>query len=67
MKRTTYTLPEAMDKLGYRSANSFFQFVRKYTEAFVIMKHGPGTQVHYHKATLDRFAERHEHFKKEKS
>jgi hypothetical protein len=67
MKRTTYTLQEAMNKLGYRSANSFFQFVREYSEAFVIMKQGPGTQVHYHKATLDRFAERREHFKKEKS
>ena len=67
MKRTTYSLQEAMDKLGYRSANSFFHFVRKYSDAFVIMKQGPGTQVHYHKATLDRFAERREHFKKEKS
>lgn len=67
MKRTTYTLQEAMDKLGYRSANSFFQFVRKYSEAFVTMKQGPGTQVHYHKVTLDRFVEMREHFKKEKS
>jgi hypothetical protein len=67
MKPMTYTLQEAMNKLGYRSANSFFQFVRKYSEAFIIMKQGPGTQVHDHKATLDRFAERRERFKKEKS
>ena len=67
MERTTYTLQEAMDKLGYRSANSFFRLVRKYSEAFVIMKQGLGTQVRYHKATLDRFAERREPFKKEKS
>ena len=67
MKGTTDTLQEAMDKLGYRSANSFFRFVRMCSEAFVMMKQGPGTQVHYDKVTLHRFVEMREHFQKEKS
>lgn len=62
----TYTLRQAMDRLGFMSANAFFQLERKYPEAFVIMKRGPGRDVRYHKATLDRFAQRRAYFRQEK-
>lgn len=70
--RNTYTRQQAMERLGIKSANTFFQLERKYPEAFVVMKRGPGQDVHsrrhveYDKATLDRFAERREHFRQEK-
>jgi hypothetical protein len=68
----TYTRQQAMDRLGFKSANAFFQLERKYPEAFVVMKRGPGTDVHsrrnveYDKATLDGFAERRKNFRQEK-
>lgn len=62
----TYTRQQAMDRLGFKSANVFFQLERKYPDAFVVMKRGPGRDIRYHKATLDRFAERREYFKQEK-
>ena len=40
----TYTREQAMDRLGFRSANVFFQLERKYPEAFVVMKRGPGRE-----------------------
>jgi hypothetical protein len=67
MNDKTYTLTEAMHRLGIRSANAFFQLERKYPHAFVIMKRGSGKDYHsrkgvlYHKATLDSFAERREY------
>ena len=61
-----YTLKEAMARLGFKSANAFFQLERKYPDAFVVMKRGPGRDIRYHKATLDRFAERREYFKQGK-
>ncbi|HET8671151.1 MAG TPA: hypothetical protein VFM05_11145, partial [Candidatus Saccharimonadales bacterium] len=66
----TYTLKEAMERLGLQSANVFFRLEREYPEAFVVMK-GTGKNansrlgVAYDKATLDRFAERGEYFKQE--
>ncbi|HSB02850.1 MAG TPA: hypothetical protein VLE49_19530 [Anaerolineales bacterium] len=62
----TYTREQAMDRLGFRSANAFFQLERKYPDAFVIMKRGPGRDFRYDKATLDRFVERRAYFKQEK-
>lgn len=71
MNTGTYTLKEAMDRLGLKSANALFQLERKYPEAFVVMRRGPGKDVNsrrkiqYDKATLDRFAERREYFRQE--
>lgn len=62
----TYTRQQAMDRLGFKSANAFFQLERKHPDAFVVMKRGPGRDLQYHKATLDRFAERRESFEQEK-
>ena len=67
----TYTLKQAMERLGLQSANIFFRLEREYPTAFVVMKH-TGKSVNsrlgvvYDKATLDRFAERREYFKQEK-
>ena len=60
-----------MDRLGLQSANVFFRLEREYPAAFVIMKRtGKNANgrlgVVYDKATLDRFAERHEYFEQEK-
>jgi hypothetical protein len=68
----TYTLKQAMDRLGLRSANALFQLERSYPEAFVVMKQDNPKDLHsrrnvrYDKATLDRFAERREYFIQEK-
>ena len=68
----TYTLKEAMERLGVKSEHTFFQLERKYPDAFVVMNRGSGKDVHirknlqYHKATLDRFAERRGYIKQEK-
>lgn len=67
MDTTTYTRLQAMERLGLKSANAFFQLVRKYPDAFVIMKQGKGKDdIRYHKVTLNRFAERREYFRQEK-
>ena len=72
MSTETYTLKQAMERLGLQSANAFFQLERKYPEAFVVIKRGSGkdprsrTGVEYDKATLERFAERREQFKQQK-
>ena len=72
MNTETYTLKQAMERLGLQSANAFFQLERKYPEAFVVIKRVSSkdaksrTGVEYDKATLERFAERREYFKKEK-
>jgi hypothetical protein len=72
MNPETYTLKQAMDRLGIRSANAFFQLERKYPEAFVVIKRGSGkdaksrTGLEYDKTTLEKFAARREYFKQEK-
>lgn len=73
MNTETYTLKQAMERLGLQSANAFFQLERKYPEAFVVIKRGSSkdaksrTGVEYDRATLERFAEKREYFKQEKS
>jgi hypothetical protein len=65
----TYTLNDAMERLGLKSSNALFQLERRHPEAFVVMKRDHGKDVHsrrnvhYDKATLDRFAENREFFK----
>lgn len=66
MSPQTYTRQQAMDRLGIKSANVFFQLIRKYPDAFVIMKGSHNKDARYDKATLDRFAERRNYFKQEK-
>ncbi len=71
MNTETYTLKEAMDRLGVKGANAFDQLERRYPEVFVIVKQGTSryTRYHhtqYHKATIDRFVEMREYFKREK-
>ena len=66
----TYNLKEAMERLGLRSANVFFRLERKYPTAFVVMKRAGKSGnsrlgVAYDRATIDRFAERSEHFQPE--
>ena len=62
----TYTREQAMERLGFKSANAFFQLERKHPDAFVVMKRGPGNRnILYHKVTLDRFAESRERFEQE--
>jgi len=70
----TYTLKEAMERLGIKSANAFFQLERKYPDAFVVMQRGFSKKdvhsrkdIQYHKAMIDRFAERRQYFKEERS
>jgi hypothetical protein len=68
----TYTLNEAMDRLGLKSANALFKLERSYPDAFIVMKRAHGKDLHsrrniqYNKATLDRFAEMREYFKQGK-
>jgi hypothetical protein len=72
MSSETYTLKQAMERLGLQSANAFFQLERKYPEAFVVIKRASSkdarsrTGVEYDKAALERFAQRREQFKQEK-
>jgi hypothetical protein len=71
MNTETYTLRQAMERLGLQSANVFFRLERAYPAAFVIMKRtGKNSNgrlgVVYDKTTLDGFAERREYFKQEK-
>lgn len=63
----TYTRQQAMERLGLKSANVFFQLERKYPQAFVIMKQGKSRDTNrYDKATIDKFAEMREYYIKEK-
>ena len=65
----TYTLNEAMDRLGLKSANALFKVERSHPEAFVVIRRDHGKDLHsrrnvkYDKAALDRFAENREFFK----
>jgi hypothetical protein len=63
--KDTYTREQAMERLGFKSANAFLQLERKHPYAFVVMKRGPGRNVLYHKAILDKFAEGREHFEQD--
>ena len=67
--KDTYTLKQAMERIGAKSTNAFFHMERKYPEAFVVVQKGMGYHYHrnilYDKATLDRFADRRDNFKKE--
>ena len=71
-QKTTYTLKEAMDRLGVKHIKTFLRLERMNPQAFVIVKQTKGVaqkhgvQIHYDKATLDRFAERRELFKQER-
>jgi hypothetical protein len=72
MSTETYTLKQAMERLGLQSANAFFQLERKHPEAFVVIKRASSKDaksrsgVEYDKAALERFAERRESLKREK-
>jgi hypothetical protein len=71
-EKETYTVKEAMDRLGLKSKSTFLRLERKYPQAFVVVKQTKGLQqkkgklIHYDKATLDRFAETREHLNQEK-
>ena len=65
-EKETYTVKEAMDRLGLKSKSSFLRLERKHPQAFVVVKQTKGLKqkkgklIHYDKATLDRFAETRE-------
>ena len=65
----TYTLNQAMDRLGLKSANALFKLERSHPDAFIVMKRNHGKGLHsrrnirYDRATLDRFAEGSEYFR----
>ena len=63
----TYTLKEAMERLGVKGRNAFLRMERRYPEAFAIVKRGPDRNVCYDKTTLDKFAERRAYFKQERT
>ena len=73
-EKETYTLKEAMDRLGIKGRSTFLRLERKYPQAFVIVKQTKGAKqkqgtnmhIHYDKATLDRFAETREKLNQEK-
>jgi hypothetical protein len=66
MNAETYTLKEAMDRLGVKGTNAFDQLERRYPEVFVIVKQGTSRHTLYHKAALDRFVEMRKYLKRDK-
>jgi hypothetical protein len=70
-EKETYTVKEAMERLGLKSINTFLRLERKYPQAFVVVKQTKsltqkkGKRIHYDKASLDRFAEKREYVKKD--
>jgi len=52
-----YTRKQAMERLGIRSTNAFTHLVKKYSEAFVIIKQVTSKHARYDKTELDRFAQ----------
>ena len=72
-EKETYTVKEAMDRLGLKSKSTFLRLERKYPHAFVVVKQTKGLKqkkgelIHYDKATLDMFAEQREQSKHEKA
>ena len=75
MRRSTikeiYSVKEAMDRLGLKGLKAFLRLERKYPHAFIVVKQTKGVegrqgmQIHYDKATLDRFAEAREKSRQE--
>lgn len=71
-EKETYTIKEAMNRLGLRSKSTFRRWERRFPQAFVVVKHTKGLKqkkgviIHYDKATLDMFAEQREQSKQEK-
>ena len=73
-EKETYTVKEAMARLGLKSLNSLLRLERKYPQAFIVVeqtkgvkqKRGTYMHIHYDKATLDQFAKTREHPKQEK-
>jgi len=67
-----YTVKQAMERLGVKSAYAFSRMEKKYPEAFVVVQQAPPKgyygrkKIHYDKATLDRFADSRDNFKKVK-
>ena len=63
-----YTLNQAMELLGFQSANAFWQLARKHPETFVNLN--PHTNrlknPWYDRAALDKFAKTYHHVKPEK-
>jgi hypothetical protein len=66
--KETYTVKEAMERLGVKGVKAFHHMESKYPEAFVIVNQGTAgdKQTLYDKATLDRFADAREYFKRER-
>ena len=70
--KDTYTVKEAMDRLGIKGIKAFLRLERMYPQAFIVLKQTKGAdgrhavQLHYDKATLDRFAEAREKTGEEK-
>ena len=69
MAEETYTIKQAMKRLGLKSRNALFQLEKKYPESFVIVKRRAKDgsihlNVRYDKARLDQFAESGEYSKR---
>ena len=70
--KETYTVQEAMERLGLKSRGTFYRWERKHPQAFVVLKQTKGVkqkkgqQFHYDKAALDRFAKTREQSNQEK-
>jgi hypothetical protein len=62
--KETYTLKQAMDRLGLKTHISLLRLERKYPAAFVVLKQGK--TIEYDKTTIDRFADLRDHYKKER-
>jgi hypothetical protein len=64
----TYTLKQAMDKLGVTSHLAFHHLKTRHPHAFIIVnrRSGRGDVTLYDKQVLDKFAQMREHLKKQK-
>lgn len=69
--KETYTVKDAMDRLGLKGIKAFLRLERMYPHAFIVLKQTKGVdgrqgvQTHYDKPTLDRFAEAREKSRQE--
>jgi hypothetical protein len=52
-----YTLKQAMDQLGLKSANAFLQLARRYPTDFIVVKQPKGKPIRYDKGAIDKFVE----------
>lgn len=64
--KETYTLKQAMDRLGLKTHISLLRLERKYPAAFVVLKQKQGKAIEYDKTTIDRFADLRDYYKKER-